>query len=792
MTNLLSNTEVAMIYAEAGISIFPANNSTKKPAISDSWKEASTSDAETVKTWWGQNPSAAIGLDCGKSNIVVVDLDMHEESKNGVTAFQKLQEIHGKIDYCPRVTTPSGGRHLYFAQPVNCDPLTNATGNLPPGIDVRGSGGYVIACGSVMSSGLRYEHDEKSPRILDLLTEGSLQPPPQWLLETIRPSRVELSSLPPKIVYEPTDIDTDRLRAALYFIPADDRETWLKVGGALHDSGIPNAREIWDEWSQKSSKFNAIDQDKTWKSFDRQISNCAGIGTIFFLAKKYGFTERQHQSGMSSVSLSNASDWKEPRPLPNGLLPVLPFPPEILPNTIRPWVEDISDRMQCPPDFVAATSYAALGSVIGSKIGVRPQRNDDWLVTSNTWSLIVGRPGLMKSPAMAEALKPLMRIEKQAREKHDADMASYKLDLQAHDVAFKHAQKQADRHPERAREFFAKLHAPEQPIAKRLLVNDATYEKLGEIASENPNGVMNHRDEMYSLFKYLDQEQNSSARGFFLTGWNGTSGYVFDRISRGNKSIENLCLSMLGSIQPARLSDYISNALKGGSGDDGLIQRFGFSVWPDQSSNWQERDRYPDSAARSNAMQTFEYLDLLTPASIGAQSGDRDEIPYLRLDAAAADTFKEWRHDLEYLLRSDTLTPALESHFAKYRKLVPSLALINHLADRGRGPITNEAMLKALACAQYLETHARRMYASGSVHEATAAKAIVARIRKGDLPDRFTARDVHRPCWKGLKDPETIGAALDLLVEYQWIAARHVQTGGRPTTIFKINPRMLA
>src|SRR5215467_10270694 len=65
-----------------------------------------------------------------------------------------------------------------------------------------------------------------------------------------------------------------------------------------------------------------------------------------------------------------------------------------------------------------------------------------------------------------------------------------------------------------------------------------------------------------------------------------------------------------------------------------------------------------------------------------------------------------WR----FRLRSDSLSPALEGHLAKYRKLVPALALIDHLAEGGNGGVGKEALLRALAMAEYLETHARRIY----------------------------------------------------------------------------------
>jgi hypothetical protein len=58
-------------------------------------------------------------------------------------------------------------------------------------------------------------------------------------------------------------------------------------------------------------------------------------------------------------------DWPEPKPLPNGLPRVDDFSLEFLPDALAPWVEDITNRLQCPPDYVAVAATTALGSVIG-------------------------------------------------------------------------------------------------------------------------------------------------------------------------------------------------------------------------------------------------------------------------------------------------------------------------------------------------------------------------------------------------------------------------------------------
>src|SRR5215469_12632992 len=57
--------------------------------------------------------------------------------------------------------------------------------------------------------------------------------------------------------------------------------------------------------------------------------------------------------------------WPEPKPLPSGDIPVDAFDYEFLPMSLQEWVRDISNRLQCPPDYVAVAAVAALGTLIG-------------------------------------------------------------------------------------------------------------------------------------------------------------------------------------------------------------------------------------------------------------------------------------------------------------------------------------------------------------------------------------------------------------------------------------------
>jgi hypothetical protein len=87
-----------------------------------------------------------------------------------------------------------------------------------------------------------------------------------------------------------------------------------------------------------------------------------------------------------------AGEWPEPRPLPDGLLPVEAFDSEFLPASLSPWVNDIADRLQCPPDYVAVAAMTALGAVVGRRVGAAPQGKTEWVEIPNIWGAFIGLP----------------------------------------------------------------------------------------------------------------------------------------------------------------------------------------------------------------------------------------------------------------------------------------------------------------------------------------------------------------------------------------------------------------
>jgi putative DNA primase/helicase len=81
--------------------------------------------------------------------------------------------------------------------------------------------------------------------------------------------------------------DRENIRAALAYIPADDRELWLRVGMALHSelSG-EDGLALFDEWSQRGETYDARAVRDTWRSFK---PGRVTIGTLWHEAKARGF-----------------------------------------------------------------------------------------------------------------------------------------------------------------------------------------------------------------------------------------------------------------------------------------------------------------------------------------------------------------------------------------------------------------------------------------------------------------------------------------------------------------------
>jgi putative DNA primase/helicase len=528
----------------------------------------------------------------------------------------------------------------------------------------------------------------------------------------------------------------------------------------------------------------------------------AEVRQIAESVNRYNPGEEQRQGAHTEA----AGDWPKPEPMQDELPPVRAFSEDLLPESFRPLVADVAERMQVPMDYPGVMVVLGLAGSVSRRAVIQPKARDTgWVVVPNLWGGIIAPPGFMKSPVIQAVTRPLHQLQASWCRAHEAAKKDYaaekeksELRLAAWRDQYKAAAKKSDTAPARPGD------EPQEPTLRRLIVNDATFEALHETMSENPAGILVIRDELTGWWSQLDRAGREGERAFCLSAWNGDTGHTIDRIGRGTIHVEACCMSMLGGIQPGRLRSYLADALKDGPGNDGLIQRFQLLVWPDTVPDWELVDRPPDAASEEQLTRILGRLMEI----------DADNAPRFRFAPDAQELFIEWLTELESKVRGNELHPALISHLSKYRSLMPSLALLSELADRaaaggfegflGSGPGESQNFLVSLGHTQqaaagcdYLESHARRVYSCIVTPQVRAARELAEHIKRKDVINKdggcdwFAAWNVYQNGWSGLDSSDAVARAAEVLQDAHWLRELSTESGprgGRPSARWVVNP----
>lgn len=145
-----------------------------------------TTDPAVIESWWAKFPEANIGIATGQeSGVWALDVDPRH---GGDVTLDTLEAKHGRLPSSLRARTGSGGLHILFRHPGD-GKLSNSSGRLGAGLDVRGDGGYIVGPPSRHASGGVYV-------LLDE-DESVIEPAPNWLLELIGERYTEDESTEP-------------------------------------------------------------------------------------------------------------------------------------------------------------------------------------------------------------------------------------------------------------------------------------------------------------------------------------------------------------------------------------------------------------------------------------------------------------------------------------------------------------------------------------------------------------------------------------------------------------------
>jgi hypothetical protein len=247
----------------------------KHPLVRHGSKDATT-DPKQIWEWWQEWPTANVGIATGpESGLWVVGPD----GRAGIEALDHLARQHPDgLPATPTAFTGSGGQHLFYRWPAVGEKIPNRRNHRGLPIDVRGTGGYVVASPSMNANGSyswgEFFRPDKVP-----LAEA-----PAWLVEWARgdgkesvrqatpPSPTRLAAAPsgPSVM--------ERVLAYLRTIPGAVSEhgghngTYWPARGVVYgfDLGAEEGfRVLWDHfnprcvppWLEKDLRHKCEDAD---------------------------------------------------------------------------------------------------------------------------------------------------------------------------------------------------------------------------------------------------------------------------------------------------------------------------------------------------------------------------------------------------------------------------------------------------------------------------------------------------------------------------------------------------
>lgn len=380
----------ALAYARRGWHVFPVG-SNKRPRIPEAeggrgYLDATT-DEQTIVGWWRRYPSAQIGVACGASGLVVVDLDVDPaKSTDGVEALGA--HLGTSPDRCELVAvTPRGGRHLIYADTAGRYGIGADVGCLR-GVDVRGSGGYIVVP-SPASPGRKWH-------LGDWTNAADLVAPPPELVDILPPARGGrgISKGTGKMV--PADPARDdmlqRARSALDTIPPSiKRPQWLSAIRGFHAAVEADERgaEIVEEWSARTDVPGQYKEGEAHGTYATSVlpwqapqgMRLVEEGTLFFMAGEHGW-----DGALDDVALAEIAEAAEPAPADHQM----PFPMDLLAGDdmvaqAARWMLDSAPRRQ--PVFAYAAALSAIGAILGRRVQTETR------LRTNFYILAVGESG---------------------------------------------------------------------------------------------------------------------------------------------------------------------------------------------------------------------------------------------------------------------------------------------------------------------------------------------------------------------------------------------------------------
>lgn len=480
-----------------------------------------------------------------------------------------------------------------------------------------------------------------------------------------------------------------------------------------------------------------------------------------------------------------AEPWLDLIPLDAMELP--DFPAGALPDVLRRWVEAESHATQTPADLAALLALSVCSACIARRVAVEPRPG--WREPVNVFTAVLLEPGNRKSAVFADAMKPLRELEAELIEAARPDVARAQSDHRQAEARLRKLEKlAAEKGDAEARHeagnLAADLAEQAEPALPRLIVDDATAEKLGMMLAEQGGRIASMSPEggVFDLMAGLYSKSGIPQFGVYLMGHSGDD-LVTDRVSRKGVRVERPALTCAYAMQPAVVEGLAENAAFRGRG---LLARFLYAAPP----SWIGRREIAPAPVSDATREAYR----LTVRALAEVEGEF----VLRLAADAAALLRDWEAEIESMLGDGGELEIMRDWGAKLAGATLRLAAVLHCVEHGPAArIEGPTISAAIEIARYLTPHAEAVLNMMHAKDDSAdddARYVLRWIERHGRQG-FSKRDAQQHGRRRFPKADDIDAALAELTQRGYIRLRPAETSGpgRPSSpAYEVNPAAFA
>ena len=331
------------------------------------------------------------------------------------------------------------------------------------------------------------------------------------------------------------------------------------------------------------------------------------------------------------------------------------IPLDVFPTKLQDMVLALARQENYSTEYTMASLVAAASTAIGNAVNIRIRGG--WVSSPILYMILVGRPGMGKTPPLDFAFRPIRRHDAKIIKQFKADMEYYNSVLE----------NQKGRKGENTA-------LPPKPILRRTIISDFTPEALMRALDDNKRGIVVYVDEIMGMFNAVNQYSKGQLIEQLLTAF---SGKPLD-VSRCSLPIpihiEHPFINIVGTIQTTRVHELVDKGYK----DNGLLDRIIF-VYPSSQkiSDWQIDEDSTSSQFEEYSSLWREIIDKICEISFSADESKGCTVQnVLNFSAEASAYFTDWRNSLVRGINQIKDDALIDSRIMKLPMITARLALV--------------------------------------------------------------------------------------------------------------------